>query len=141
MCQVYVISNHETYKPDAKQHFDFMKFQQEMERFRLPRQAFHFVVHKYSMAEDHALAVAYANALRSAVVATLKVDGVGRSRLLARAVWLCAVWLCGGARGHAPRRAPVDSAARQGLPVTLAGTAARCLSALCPSDSPNALKV
>ena len=74
--QVYVIRNHETFKPDAKQHFDFLKFQQEMERFRLPRQAFHFVLHKYSMAEDHALAVAYANALRSAVVATLKVDGV-----------------------------------------------------------------
>jgi hypothetical protein len=100
VCQVYIISNHETYKPDAKQHFDFMKFQQEMERFRLPRQAFHFVVHKYSMAEDHALAVAYANALRSAVVATLKVDGVGRSGLLA-----AAVWPCGGAGGQGARRA------------------------------------
>ncbi|KAJ1478176.1 hypothetical protein T484DRAFT_1818502, partial [Baffinella frigidus] len=31
--------------------------------------------HHYTMAEDQALAVAYANALRSAVVATLKVDG------------------------------------------------------------------
>ena len=72
---VYIISNHETFKPDAKQHFDYLHFQQEMERFRLPRQNFHFVLHKYSMAEDHALAVAYANALRSAVVATLKVDG------------------------------------------------------------------
>lgn len=46
-----------------------------MEQFRLPRQNFHFVLHKYSMASDHALTVAFANALRSAVVATLKVDG------------------------------------------------------------------
>jgi len=72
---VYIISNHETYKPDAPQHFDFLKLQQEMMQFRLPRQNFHFVLHKYSMAEDHALTVAFANALRSAVVATLKVDG------------------------------------------------------------------
>ena len=35
---VYIIANHETYKPDAKQHFDYSKFQQEMEQFRLPRQ-------------------------------------------------------------------------------------------------------
>jgi len=72
---VYLISNHDTYKPDAKQHFDFSKFQSEMNQFKLPRQQFHYALHKYSMAEDHALGVAYANALRSAVVATLKVDG------------------------------------------------------------------
>ena len=72
---VYLISNHQSYNPAAPQHFDWPKFKAEVEQFRLPRQSFHFVLHKYSMSEDHALAVAYANALRSAVVATLKVDG------------------------------------------------------------------
>ena len=33
------------------------------------------VLHRYTMAEDPALAVAFANSLRSAAVATLKVDG------------------------------------------------------------------
>jgi len=72
---VYIVTNHDTFKPDAKKNFDFEKFQAEINQFKLPRQQFHFVLHKYSMADDHALAVAYANALRSAVVATLKVDG------------------------------------------------------------------
>ncbi|EKX49685.1 hypothetical protein GUITHDRAFT_162074 [Guillardia theta CCMP2712] len=87
---VYLITNHNTYKPEGKQHFDYSKFQSELEAFRweeknrkkevddkvrLPRQKYNFVLHKYSMAEDQALAVAYANALRAAVVATLKVDG------------------------------------------------------------------
>ncbi len=33
------------------------------------------MLHRYTMAEDPALAVAFANSLRSAAVATLKVDG------------------------------------------------------------------
>ena len=71
---VYVISNQDTYQPISPRHFDYTKFKSELERLALPRQKFNFVLHQYSMAEDQALAVAYANALRSSVVASLKVS-------------------------------------------------------------------
>jgi hypothetical protein len=48
---VYLISNHQTYLPTAPANFDWSKFKAELDRFRLPRQQFHFVLHKYSMAE------------------------------------------------------------------------------------------
>jgi len=72
---VYIVTNQGTYNPEGASAFDYAKFKAELEQFRLPRQGYHFVLHHYTMAEDQALAAAYANALRSAVVATLKVDG------------------------------------------------------------------
>jgi len=71
----YLVANHETYQPDAPEHFDFDRFKAALETLRLPRQRFHHVLHKYSLSEDPALAVALANSMRSAAVASLKVDG------------------------------------------------------------------
>lgn len=57
-------------------HSYYNEYKRELLKLRLPAQEFAFSLHRLSMKEDTELALAYSNALRSAVVPTLSIDGL-----------------------------------------------------------------
>lgn len=64
---IYLITQ-QTYYARSRTAFDVTDLQDELAALRLPSQQFQFTKHKLSLAEDPALAMAYAGALRSAAV-------------------------------------------------------------------------
>jgi len=57
-------------------HAYYNEYKREMLKLRLPAQEFAFSLHRLSMKDDTELALAYSNALRTAVVPTLSIDGL-----------------------------------------------------------------
>merc|ERR1712166_373713 len=62
--------------PPVDFHSYYNEFKRELLKLQLPSQEFAFSLHRLSMAEDTELALAYANALHSATVPSLSIDGV-----------------------------------------------------------------
>ena len=69
---VFLISDHMKYKPGHA--FQYPEFKRELNKLKAADQEFHFTFHKMAMDDDPQLAVAYAMAMRSAAVPTLRVN-------------------------------------------------------------------
>jgi hypothetical protein len=75
---VYILSNHHSF--DSQKEIHLMPFlRSALDQLRMPLQEFVFATHKLSMAADPVLTTAYANALKSAVVPSLRLDGSFRA--------------------------------------------------------------
>lgn len=72
---VYLVNNQQTYKPDAPENLEMAVLKREIERLSLPSQSFQVAVHKLSLGDDPALALAFAAAKRSVMIPTIKTGG------------------------------------------------------------------
>jgi hypothetical protein len=70
---LYALVNHQHYDPLGEEFVARLKY--GLEQLRMPSQTFVYSVHKLTLADDPSLAMAYASALRSAVVPSLMFDG------------------------------------------------------------------
>lgn len=70
---LYALVNHQHYDPLGDQFVARLKY--GLEQLRMPSQTFVYSVHKLTLADDPALAMAYTAALRSSVVPSLMFDG------------------------------------------------------------------
>jgi len=71
---LYTLVNHQQYDPLMGGEL-VARLKYGLEQLRLPSQTFVYSVHKLTMDDDAALSMAYAGALRSAVVPSLSADG------------------------------------------------------------------
>jgi len=76
---IYLIRNHNEYKPDDPENFDVEDFKRQVLEVAMHRQKFSFTVSQHTLAEDHDLSMAYSRSLRSTVLGSLRLDGTFHS--------------------------------------------------------------
>lgn len=72
---IYLVRNHNDYRPDDPENFDFNEFKRQIDELALPRQKFTYTITSHTLSDDYGLAMAYTRSMRSAVIGTLRSSG------------------------------------------------------------------